>query len=333
MRLGRISRIKSIWKLGLFLPHLLAAAPVAAGSFAFVTNQTSSDLSVLDLDTRREIIRIPIPGSPAGVAVSGSIGSFFTVSPENKMVNRFSISTCEVEASIKLPGGPTGIAIAPDLGLAFVSDWYNARIFVLDAVTLTRVRDLKTGSAPAGLVVSDQNTWLASADRDANQISLFNLPDMSLRAHVPVGTRPFGISVDPSGRIHVANVGSDNVSVVDPELRQVVATVPVGARPYGIAFFEGLAFTTDQYADTVTVYNLSDFSRETVIDVGEYPEGIDSVHDRRTIVSTNWFSNTVSLIDARTRKVAGEIPTGDGPRAFGRFTLTLPPGKTPCQAD
>jgi YVTN family beta-propeller protein len=33
----------------------------------------------------------------------------------------------------------------------------------------------------------------------------------------------------------------------------------------------------------------------------------------------NWGSNTLSVIDATTLKVTGEIKVPDGPRAFGDF--------------
>ncbi|MBD1545390.1 YncE family protein [Labrenzia aggregata] len=313
-----------------FLLTSPAGGPALAGSFAFVTNQNSSDVSVLDLENRKEIQRIPVAGKPAGIAVSARLNAFYTVSPDSKTVRRFSLSTCKVIASAELPGGPMAVAAAPQSGLVFVSDWYNARIFVLDAEELTLTGELKTGGAPAEMIVAEDGSWLASADRDSNQVSIFDLPDMTLRARIAVGERPFGIGVDPQGRIHAANVGSDSVSVIDPETKSVIATVPVGARPYGVAFANGRAFTTDQYADTVSVYRLSDFAPEDTLDVGEYPEGIDATPDGRLVVSTNWFSNTVSLIDPETLEVVGEIETGDGPRADGKFIHETSGGDVPC---
>ncbi len=314
-----------------FLLTSPAGDPALAGPFAFVTNQNSSDVSVLDLENRAEIRRVPVSGKPAGVAVSSELKSFYTVSPEAKTVRRFSLATCELLATAELPGGPMAVAAAPQSGLIFVSDWYNARIFVLDAEELTKAGELKTGGAPAEMIVAEDGSWLASADRDSNQVSIFDLPDMTLRARIPTGERPFGIGVDPQGRIHAANVGSDSVTVIDPKTSSVVATVPVGTRPYGVAFANGRAFTSDQYADTVSVYRLSDLTPEKVLEVGEYPEGIDATPNGRLVVSTNWFSNTVSLIDPETLEIVGEIETGDGPRADGKFILETSGGDVPCQ--
>ncbi|SFB12467.1 40-residue YVTN family beta-propeller repeat-containing protein [Poseidonocella pacifica] len=282
---------------------------------AYITNQSSSDLSVLDLETRSELRRISVPGQPAGVVAHGT--EAFTVSPESKTVRRIDTRSGEVLAEVLLDGGPIGIALDLKGGRVFVSDWYNARIWVLDALSLTVIDTLQTGSAPAGLAI--QSGLLAAANRDADQVSIFDLSDLSSRGVVPTGERPFGLGFAPDGRLFVGNVGTNDVTVIDPEAGEVIGTVPVGERPYGVAFAKGQAFVTNQYSDSVSVINLQNLEVIRQIDVGEYPEGIDVTGDGERIVVANWFSNSVTLIDAGTLEVLGEIETGDGPRAFGRF--------------
>ena len=89
--------------------------------------------------------------------------------------------------------------------------------------------------------------------------------------------------------------------------------------PYGVAFAAGRAFVTNQYENTVSVIAQQTLAVETTIDVGEYPEGIDTTADGQSIVLANWFDNTVTIIDANTLSVLKTIDTCDGPRAFGTF--------------
>ncbi|WP_372833434.1 YVTN family beta-propeller repeat protein [Puniceibacterium confluentis] len=302
---------------GIVATLALGATTVAAGDFAYVTNQNSEELSILDLDARKPVSVVPIPGKPAGVAVDGA-GHVYTVSPDSKVVRRLD-SDGAVLAEVQLDGGPIGVAYDADHSRVFVSDWYNARIWVLDARTLGVLRMLETGSAPAGLSVSGDGRWLASADRDSDQVSIYALEGLTLHRRPTVGTRPFGLRFAPDGRLFVANVGTNDVTVIDPQSGETLATVPVGERPYGVAFARGRAFVTNQYADTVSVIDLAGLAVIETLDVGEYPEGIDTTSDGTTVVVANWFSNTVSLIDAATMTVVGEIETADGPRAFGTF--------------
>ncbi|MEM8728675.1 MAG: YncE family protein [Pseudomonadota bacterium] len=304
---------------GLKALALLAGLPASGqADLAYVTCQPDDALSVIDTVTGQELSRWPLPGKPAGVAAHG--GSVFTISPDTKSVRRFS-SDGRLLAEITLEGGPLGAAFDHRRNQLYVSDWYNARIWVLRATTLELLLELETGAAPAGLALSADGRYLASADKDADQVSLFDAHRLELVARIPVGTRPFGLRFDPEGRLFVGNVGSNDVTVLHPDGLRHIATIPVGERPYGIAFAQAKAFVSDQYDNTVTVIDLASLEPVAQIGVGEYPEGIDASADGSHIVLANWFDNTVTILDAITHKVLYDIPTCDGPRAFGRFLL------------
>lgn len=297
----------------------LAMTPVAAAERAFVTCQNGDELSVLDLDAGTEIARWPVPGKPAGVAAFAD--GVFTVAADSKTVRRHHPATGRVTAQTVRDGGPIGVAHDAAAGRLFVSDWYNARIWVLNAATLAHQRDLQTGAAPAGLALSGDGRFLASADRDADQVSIFDARSLALIRRLDVGTRPFGLRFAPDGRLFVANVGSNDVTVIGADMAGVVARFGVGHRPYGVAFSSGRAFVTNQYADTASVVGSTDLQPLKTLDTGEYPEGIDTGPETGRIVIANWFDNTVTLVDADTLAVIKDIATCDGPRAFGRFVL------------
>ncbi|WP_353476471.1 YncE family protein (plasmid) [Salipiger sp. H15] len=297
---------------------LAVAASSTAADLAFVTCQNGDALSVLDLATGEETARWSVPGKPAGVAVAQD-GTVYTVAPDAKTVRRHGPGGA-VLAEAVLDGGPMGAALDPQRAHLFVSDWYNARLWVLDAQTLAVIAELPSGAAPAGMALSPDGRLLAAAERDADRVSLYDAETLTPVRSVPVGTRPFGLGFAPDGRLFVGNVGSNDVTVIDPGPGEVLATLPVGDRPYGVAFAEGRAFVTNQYAGTVSVIDLGDLSAVDELSVGEYPEGIAATSDGKIAVA-NWFDNTLSLIDARTLEVVRDLDTADGPRAFGAFLL------------
>lgn len=272
---------------------------------------------MLDMQTHKEIARWSVPGKPAGVAIAKD--AVFTVAPDSKTVRRHDPHSGDVIAKVQLDGGPIGVAFDTRRDRLFVSDWYNARIWVLNAETLKPLRDLIVGAAPAGLSLSNDGRYLASADRDADQVSIFDAATLELLHHVNVGTRPFGLNFTPDGRLFVGNVGSNDVSVVDPEKGLVTATVPVGNRPYGVAFAKNRAFVTNQYEDSVSVIDLNALVPLKRLETGEYPEGINATTDGNQIVVANWFENSVTIFDAEGLFMVNEITTCDGPRAFGTF--------------
>lgn len=297
----------------------IAATVCAARDLAFVTCQTGDVVSVLDIAAGEEVARWSVPGKPAGVAVSET--AVFTVAADSKTVRKHDTLSGDVLVARELDGGPIGIVHDAARGRLFVSDWYNARIWVLDDRSLEITGDLTVGAAPAGLALSPDGHFLASADRDADQVSVFDAETLTLHAGFDVGSRPFGLRFAPDGRLFVGNVGSNDVTVIDLANQEVTAAVPVGDRPYGVAFAQKRAFVTNQYEDSLSVIDLETLTPLTKLETGEYPEGIDTTTDGRRIVVANWFDNTVTIFDAKTLSVIQDIDTCDGPRAFGTFLL------------
>lgn len=297
--------------------------PPARAETAFITNQSSEDLTVVDLTTGKIAHTTPIGGKPAGVAVGRHWGNapqhVYVVSPESKALSILDGEGRRVLLRHNLPGGPLGIAVHPSGSPVYVADWYGARLWVIDPDKGV-VGEIATGQSPAGIAVTPDGRKVLSADRDSNQVTIADAATRSVLSRVPVGVRPFGITVDASSRrAYTADVGSNTVTVIDIASGNVLGSVPTGERPYAVALAGGKGFATDQYADTVTVFDLATLAPITRIEVGEYPEGIDVTHDGKSIVVANWFSNSLAVIDVEQMTVVRRIEVGDGPRAFGRF--------------
>lgn len=293
----------------------LVCASAAQADVAYITSQTANAVSVLDLTTGDTLRRIDVPGAPAGVQIAPDLDRLFTVSPDDETLRAFTLAG-EAAGQLVLDGAPIGIARAG--GQVFVSDWYNARIWMIDARDLTVTNTLHTGAAPAGLAVSPDGRWLVSADRDADSLSVFALPGGTLHRTIPVGTRPFAVTFDAQGRVFAANVGSHSVSVINPDTGAQIAELPTGRRPYGVAFAANRIFVSNQYGDTISVFDAA-FQPIATLDTGEYPEGIAAFDQGRKIIVANWMSDTVMTFDAATFEQLAELPTAEGPRAFGQF--------------
>ncbi|WP_298922089.1 beta-propeller fold lactonase family protein [uncultured Roseobacter sp.] len=309
--------MRRVRKLALGLS--LAVGSAAAGDLAYVTCQNGDALFVHDLSSGATVREWSVPGKPAGIALTK--GSAYTVSPDSKTLRRFATNTGDVLAMTELDGGPIGVALDATRQRLFVSDWYNARIWILAADTLALQGELTVGAAPAGLAVSDDGNFIAAAERDEDQVAVFDAETLELLHTVPVGIRPFGLRFAPDGRLFVGNVGSNDLSVIDPGDSKVIATVPVGERPYGIAFANERAFVTNQYENTLSVVDLKTLVVIDTIDTGDYPEGIDTSSDGRQIIVANWFDNSLTIVDAESHSVLKTLETCDGPRAFGEFVL------------
>ncbi|MFV0302202.1 MAG: YncE family protein [Paracoccus sp. (in: a-proteobacteria)] len=300
------------------LVALLFASPAAsAGDLAFVTSQNGNAVSIIDL-TRREVIATTIvEGAPAPVAYDPATARAFVISADTGRLTVLD-EAGTITGGLDLGEGAFGIATGPQ-GAVYVGDWYGGRLMRLGA-DLETLWQAPTGPAPAGIAVSPDGARVATADRDADAVSIFDAATGALLHRVgTAGPHPFGITWH-DGRLWTADVQGNMVSVIDPEAGALLGSVPTGSHPYGVAFAGGRGFVTDQYGSTVTVFDPESLQVVETIASGDYPEGIAPLPDGSGVAVANWDSDSLQIIDAATLKVTAEIDLPAGPRAFGSFT-------------
>jgi len=124
--------------------------------------------------------------------------------------------------------------------------------------------------------------------------------------------------------IYVTNEGSNNVSVINRQSGEVVATVMVGRKPRGIATSlskeRPRVYVANSGSNSVSVIDptVNKVELEIPIRFGREPEGIAVVRispEKELIFVTNYGSNTVSVIDPLTQQEIERIGVGSGPIA------------------
>jgi YVTN family beta-propeller protein len=123
---------------------------------------------------------------------------------------------------------------------------------------------------------------------------------------IPVGSRPFDISVDQiNNRVYVVNTQSNTVSVIDGKTNKVVSTIPVQLHPIGLVVdaFDGAIYVTNEASNTTSVIDGKTNKVVSTIPVGRNPELIGLYSDNSTNMShifvTSLSSNTLSLFFSR----------------------------------
>ena len=180
--------------------------------------------------------------------------------------------------------------------------------------------DVLRNGAPVGNLIPADNAGLGLA-----AACLAGIPSAA-QAQRADGTYPVTLACDGaggSGPVRAGGTATIGGGRGSYEIRlgagRETGRIPTGQRPYVIALAAGKGFVTDQYSNTVTVFDPASLKRLAAIDVGDHPEGIAATRDGKTIVVANWGDNALSLIDPVSLAVTGTVETGDGPRAFGDF--------------
>lgn len=126
---------------------------------------------------------------------------------------------------------------------------------------------------------------------------------------------PAGILLNLTG--YVSNTASDLVTVFNKKTMLVVDSFATGSRPQGIVLDQRRrrAYVAVSGADAVEVYDLfkGKFINRIQLNFGDHPNELALTPDGKILLSANFASNTVSIIDAISMFQLQRIKVGDGP--------------------
>jgi len=98
----------------LFAAACCAAGAAVAAPFAYITNQGSHDVSVIDLAQQKVIATVPVGRSPAGVVAASASGRVYVSNPDSKTLSVIDMRTQRVVDTLPAGSGPVGIDASPD---------------------------------------------------------------------------------------------------------------------------------------------------------------------------------------------------------------------------
>ena len=175
----------------------------------------------------------------------------------------------------------------------------------------------------SSLAVDEEHRTLAVANKATHDVTLFDLPDLVFRAHIPVGKEPVSVTFSPDGKtLYVVNRGSKSVSIIDGvDGRNWVVRreVPVGSEPTSGALSPtGASLYVANWADgTMSVINTRTANVEQVVELGGAPYAVCVSND----FDSDDADEAIYVTDFYSRPIAGTREAEDGSRAGRLFKL------------
>jgi len=210
----------------------------------------------------------------------------------------FDVSTGRVVQSIPVGRGLGALAIDERTARVFGVNVLSDDVSVLDARSGALLNTTLVSPRPLAIAVDERTSHVFVTSNAipaggpggrTGQVDMLNARTGALIHTVQVGVLPYTIATDArSGRVFVANSGSDSVSVLDARTGRVLRTVAVGHDPAAIA--------VDARAGRVFVANLN----------GSFP----------LVPQQNLLGpDSVSVLDARDGAVVRTVAVGVDPAA------------------
>lgn len=216
------------------------------GNTAYVTNNVSNTVSVINATTKLVTNTISLPGgfTPRGIAVAPNGLNAYVVNDSGAAANVSVISTATntVTSTISLGGGgPSAqqIAITPDGTKAYVTLNGTNRVAVINLATNTVITSivLPGASGARGIAITPDGTKAYVTISAGNAVAVIDTATNTLiGGTIAVGFNPLTIGITPDGT--KAYVSGNTVRVIDTATNTVTASVALIASG-------GITFSTD----------------------------------------------------------------------------------------
>ena len=289
-----------------FLPAGVTVTP--DGRYAYVTNNGSGTISVIDTASHTAVGSINVAQGPIGVAANPNASLVYATSPgtifSNFNGNTLSVINKTTNALVGslTPGmGPIGVAFTPDGAQAYVANSGSNSVSVINTATNVVALSIPVGNSPTGVAITPNGQYVYITNQNQNNgglpgtVSVINTATKGVALSIPVGNSPTGVAITPNGQyVYVTNMNNNNggagtVSVISTATNTVVGTITVGQSPIGVSV------TPD--GKYVYVSN----------------SNIGSIGNNGPLVGI------VSVISTATNTVVASIPLGSVNLSFGSF--------------
>jgi PQQ-dependent catabolism-associated beta-propeller protein len=274
-----------------------AESRTGPAALAYVTNEDSQELSVIDTRTDSVVASIPVGTRPRGVRVSRDGKTVF----------------------VALSGSPKCPPTMPDEECEKLKvDKTKDGIAVVDVASRRVIRVLPGGSDPEAFDISSDGSTLFVSNEDAHTASIVDIASGKIRSTVKVGREPEGVRLQPDGAaVWVTGETDHNVTLLETKAGKVIGQIPVGKRPRDLAFTpDGTrAYVTGEVDGTVSVIDVPSrrVTRTIQLPKDSKPMGLVISSDGKRIYVANGRGGSVSVIDAATNAVTATAPVGQRP--------------------
>jgi YVTN family beta-propeller protein len=204
-----------------------------AGTKAYVTNQGSHSVSVVDVASNLETTQIPLGPEAFNVIVSLDGGTVYA-SSDIGTIYLINAATNTVVDSFAAGAVANGFALSPDGNRLYASSRDAGQVVIFDTQAKVVLDTLVTGNGNQRMAVSPDGSRLYIANENLG-LDIWNLTTAARDTTISIGA--YGLAMSPDGAvIYVAGSSAQTITIVDRQSRTIKTTIHTQGIPRNVAF-------------------------------------------------------------------------------------------------
>jgi len=206
------------------------------GQFAYVSNQGSNNISVVDLNSFKNVATIETPAGPHNVRFTKNGETAYVTLQGGAGIGVVDTKSRKILKVIAVPGiiGPHNLDLSKDEETAFVRDFVH-HVAVLDLKTEKVTKVIEVGKGHGGIDITPNGKFAATAAIADSKISLINTKTLAV-TFIEVGKGPHGIRASKNNQwLYVTLTGENKIAVINMQTMKVHKKIAVNKFPFWLA--------------------------------------------------------------------------------------------------
>lgn len=321
-------RLPSVLALGTLLAAGVAFAQpraAAAAGLAFVLNSGDASMSVLDVAQGRELRRVPLLREPHHMALTPDHKSLLVGDTAANTLFFIDPNTGETQRQVPV-SDPYQLQFSPDGKWLVVNGLARNQVDIYDPTTMKLLRRVPLRAMPSHMNYAPDSRVVYVSLQQSSRVAAIELATGTVLWNRDVGKTPAGV-LWHDGKLLVANMGEDNVAVVDPADGRVERRIVTGKGAHNIFVGpDGKAiYVADRVDGTIAVLDPRTLAVQRRFHVAGGPDDMDFAPDGR-IWATLRFAHKVAIIDPANGQHQ-TIEVGRSPHGIWLNTHDALPGR------
>lgn len=299
---------------GGLLALLASVAGASAHGLVLVVNSGGASLSVVDMDTHREIRTIPVLREPHHVVatpdghdllVGDTVGNEILVLDKLNFALRRRVPVAD----------PYQLGFSPDGRYLTVTGLARNQVDVYDAASLTLAKRFPLKTMPSHLAYSPDGSRVFVTLQGTGRLAAIDLKTMKVLYETSVGKAPAGV-LWLNGQVLVALMGEDGVAVVNPETGRTERRIVTGrgAHQLFLSPDKHILWVNNRVEGTTVALDPATLALKRSYKVPGGPDDIDFAPDGKLWI-TQRFAHSVAVLDPASGAVES-IPVGRSPHGL-----------------
>jgi YVTN family beta-propeller protein len=305
------------------------SSPAQNGSKLYVTNSSGDDVTIIDPATLKVIRSLKVGHGPHGLVASADGTRLYLTVEDTQKLLIIDTATDQIIGEVPIGKTPNKPTLSKDERYCYIPLRGEDAFEIVDLKAMKVIKRLPTPAWPHNMYTAPDGKRIYLGSINGGKITVIDPATQSVANEIDMGAgvRPMAISKRGSP-IYVALSKLHGFAVFDPDQKKIIRKVelpplpPDTPTPYLNTYTHGLLLVDNDRELWVTscpgnalyVFSLPDLKQTAKIETGELPNWLTATTDDRVVFVSNAAADTVTAIDARTKKVLATIPVGRAPK-------------------